>query len=54
MEEHYYNAKHSKFVDLGLKPTLMSDSILEEMFDKVMEKKNQIKKKYSITKNKVE
>lgn len=43
MEEHYYNAKHSKLVDLGLEPTLMTEEILGEMFDKVLEKKDLIK-----------
>jgi UDP-sulfoquinovose synthase len=30
-EEHYYNAKHSKLVDLGLKPHLLSDSLLDSL-----------------------
>ncbi|MDP3512782.1 MAG: NAD-dependent epimerase/dehydratase family protein [Sulfuritalea sp.] len=32
LEDHYYNAKHSKLVDLGLKPTLLTDKALDEMF----------------------
>ncbi len=32
-EEHYYNAKHSKLVDLGLKPHLLSDSLLDSLID---------------------
>ena len=28
-EEHYYNAKHSKLIDLGLKPHWLSDSLLD-------------------------
>src|SRR5579871_6547707 len=28
-EEHYYNARHSKLIDLGLKPHLLSDSLLD-------------------------
>lgn len=31
-EDHYYNAKHSKLVDLGLKPTLLTDQALDAMF----------------------
>jgi len=30
-EEHYYNAKHSKLVDLGLKPHFLSDSLLDSL-----------------------
>src|SRR5271168_316367 len=30
-EEHYYNAKHSKLIDLGLKPHLLSDSLLDSL-----------------------
>src|SRR6201998_4307178 len=32
-EEHYYNAKHSKLVDLGLKPHLLSDSLLDSLMN---------------------
>jgi UDP-sulfoquinovose synthase len=31
-EEHYYNAKHTKLLDLGLKPHLLSDTLVESMF----------------------
>jgi len=30
-EAHYYNAKHSKLVDLGLQPHLLSDSLLDSL-----------------------
>lgn len=30
-EEHYYNAKHSKLADLGLRPNLLTDSVLDSM-----------------------
>src|SRR5579872_696077 len=30
-ETHYYNAKHSKLIDLGLEPHLLSDSLLDSM-----------------------
>jgi len=30
-EEHYYNAKHSKLVDLGLEPNLLTDVALDSM-----------------------
>jgi len=32
-ESHYYNAKHSKLVDLGLKPHALSDSLLDSMMN---------------------
>ncbi len=30
-EQHYYNAKHSKLIELGLKPHLLSDSLLDSL-----------------------
>jgi UDP-sulfoquinovose synthase len=30
-ETHYYNAKHSKLIDLGLHPHLLSDSLIDSM-----------------------
>jgi UDP-sulfoquinovose synthase len=30
-EEHYYNAKRSKLVDLGLEPHLLSESLLDSL-----------------------
>jgi UDP-sulfoquinovose synthase len=32
LEEHYYNAKHSKLLDLGLQPHLLSETLVESMF----------------------
>jgi UDP-sulfoquinovose synthase len=32
-EEHYYNAKHSRLADLGLKPHLLSESLLDSLID---------------------
>jgi UDP-sulfoquinovose synthase len=32
-EEHYYNAKHSKLADLGLKAHLLSDSLLDSLMN---------------------
>jgi UDP-sulfoquinovose synthase len=31
--EHYYNVKHTGLVELGLKPHLLSDTLIESMFD---------------------
>jgi UDP-sulfoquinovose synthase len=30
-EEHYYNAKHSKLIDLGLQPHLLSNALLDSL-----------------------
>jgi UDP-sulfoquinovose synthase len=30
-EEHYYNARHSKLIDLGLRPHLLSESLLDSL-----------------------
>ena len=32
-EQHYYNAKHSKLMELGLKPHLLSDSLLDSLMN---------------------
>jgi UDP-sulfoquinovose synthase len=32
-EQHYYNAKHSKLMDLGLRPHLLSDSLLDSLMN---------------------
>ncbi|KAL2609586.1 hypothetical protein R1flu_028159 [Riccia fluitans] len=32
-EEHYYNAKHSKLVELGLEPHLLSDALLDSLLN---------------------
>jgi UDP-sulfoquinovose synthase len=32
-EDHYYNAKHSKLIDLGLEPHLLSDSLLDSLMN---------------------
>ena len=31
MENHYYNAKHSKLTDLGLNPHLLTDHVIDQM-----------------------
>ena len=32
LEEHYFNAKHSKLLDLGLQPHLLNETLVESMF----------------------
>jgi UDP-sulfoquinovose synthase len=35
MEEHYYNAAHTKLLDLGLEPHLLSETLIESMFEAI-------------------
>jgi UDP-sulfoquinovose synthase len=41
-EEHYYNAKHSKLLDLGLKPHRLSDSLLDSLMNIAMKYQDRI------------
>jgi UDP-sulfoquinovose synthase len=41
-EEHYYNAKHSKLVDLGLKPHLLSNALLDSLLNIAVKYKDRI------------
>jgi UDP-sulfoquinovose synthase len=41
-EEHYYNAKHSALLDLGLKPHYLSDTLIESMFARIEEHKDRV------------
>jgi len=34
-EEHYYNARHSKLVDLGLQPRLLNEELIDSMLLKI-------------------
>ncbi len=42
MEEHYYNAKHTKLLDLGLEPHLLSETLIESMFDQMERYKHRV------------
>ncbi|HSS96353.1 MAG TPA: hypothetical protein VLK33_04960, partial [Terriglobales bacterium] len=41
-EEHYYNAKHTQLADLGLKPHLLSESLLDSLLNIALEYKDRI------------
>jgi UDP-sulfoquinovose synthase len=41
-EDHYYNAKHTALVDLGLKPTLLSMALIDHMFEVVERHKDRV------------
>ena len=45
MEEHYYNPKFSGLVELGLKPTYMTDDVLCEMMQFITSRKSNIKQR---------
>ncbi len=42
-EEHYYNAKHTKLVELGLEPHLLGDSMIDSLLNFVIEYKHRVK-----------
>jgi UDP-sulfoquinovose synthase len=41
-EEHYYNAKHSKLIELGLQPHLLSDSLLDSLMNVALQYRDRI------------
>jgi UDP-sulfoquinovose synthase len=42
LEEHYYNAVHTKLLDLGLKPHLLSETLIESMFSEIERYRNRV------------
>ncbi|XP_068663419.1 UDP-sulfoquinovose synthase, chloroplastic-like [Aristolochia californica] len=44
-EEHYYNAKHTKLIELGLQPHLLSDSLLDSLLNFAIRFKNRVNQK---------
>ena len=45
MEEHYYNPISTKLMELGLKPTLLKETLIDSMLKKIIEYKDRINKK---------
>jgi len=41
-EEHYYNAKHTKLIDLGLEPHRLSDSLLDSLMNIAVQHRERI------------
>jgi UDP-sulfoquinovose synthase len=41
-EEHYYNAKHTRLLDLGLEPHYLSDSLLDSLLNIALEYRERI------------
>lgn len=42
LEEHYFNAKNTKLLDLGLQPHYLSDSLLDSLLNFAMKYKNRV------------
>ena len=42
LEEHYYNAKHTALLDLGLKPHYLSETLIESMFAAIEANKHRV------------
>jgi UDP-sulfoquinovose synthase len=42
MEEHYYNAKHTRLLDLGLDPHYLSDTLIDHMLEKIQRYQDRI------------
>ena len=41
-EQHYYNAKHTKLLDLGLEPHTLSETLVESMFDQIEKHRDRV------------
>lgn len=41
-EEHYYNAKHTKLIELGLQPHLLSDSLVDSLLNFAVQYKDRV------------
>lgn len=44
LEEHYFNAVHTKLVDLGLKPHELTDEVIRNILELAVEHKDRVKK----------
>jgi len=42
LEEHYYNAKHTKLLDLGLQPHLLDETLVSSMFAAIERYKDRV------------
>jgi len=41
-EQHYYNARHSKLIDLGLRPHYLNDSLIDSLLDVAVKYQNRV------------
>jgi UDP-sulfoquinovose synthase len=42
LEEHYYNAQHSKLIELGLQPRLLDEELIDTMLARIAERRERI------------
>jgi UDP-sulfoquinovose synthase len=42
LEEHYYNAQHSKLIELGLQPRLLNEELIDTMLARIAEQRDRI------------
>jgi UDP-sulfoquinovose synthase len=45
MEEHYYNAKHTKLMDLGLQPHYLSDTLIDGLLETVRQQGDRVNRR---------
>jgi UDP-sulfoquinovose synthase len=45
MEEHYYNAKHTKLMDLGLQPHYLSDTLIDGLLETVRQQTDRVNRR---------
>lgn len=50
LEEHYFNAKNTKLIDLGLQPHYLSDSLLDSLLNFAVKYKNRVDEKQILPK----
>jgi UDP-sulfoquinovose synthase len=41
-EQHYYNASHTRLIELGLEPHLLNGTVLESLIDLAIKRREQI------------
>jgi UDP-sulfoquinovose synthase len=41
-EDHYYNAQHSKLIELGLQPRLLNEELIDTMLEKIRAHRDRI------------
>ena len=42
LEEHYYNARHTKLLELGLEPRLLNEELIDTMLDRIRDHRDRI------------
>ncbi len=50
LEEHYFNAKNTNLLDLGLKPHYLSDSLLDSLLNYAIQYKHRVDKDHILPK----